>query len=261
MNEADFTHNELEIDWESARISKLEQKDRDFLKRVYSGDFSRYVKRLNKIGFSGLGDILDAGAGFGQWSIALASLGNEVWALDADIDRSTLLAEISSYKENTNKIFSSLGNLENLPYSDLSFDAIFSFSSVYFSDYQQTIVEFGRVLRKGGHLYVNSNDIGWYLFLLLSGHNQTKGYNPRMYALRSLFNTFTRKRTGFSETFGTQFIPAKKLRQAVEAAGMDVLDIQEDGKINQGPGKENLSFLPGKFLGFRAAYELLAVKS
>ena len=45
--------------------------DKLFIQRVFSKGLDSYINRLEAIGFTKKSKVLDAGCGYGQWSIAL----------------------------------------------------------------------------------------------------------------------------------------------------------------------------------------------
>ena len=71
----------------SAAAGNLDSFSRDYLQRMYAGSSTRYEDRLRAIGFVGKTQVLDAGCGFGQWSLAMAGLNHRVWAVDIDCRR------------------------------------------------------------------------------------------------------------------------------------------------------------------------------
>ncbi|MDG1326163.1 MAG: hypothetical protein P8P49_10370 [Opitutales bacterium] len=56
--------------------------DKNFIKRIYSNGINRYSSRISMINFTGGEKVLDAGCGFGQWSVALAEQNNQVESID-----------------------------------------------------------------------------------------------------------------------------------------------------------------------------------
>jgi len=113
------------------------------------------------LGFAGLGNVLDAGCGFGQWTIALAALNES--AVGMDILRSRVAHGHFQCEEGTFLV----GSIENIPFADGFFDAVFCFSAILFTDISKTLKEFWRVLRPGGKLYFNDNGVGYYIYELL----------------------------------------------------------------------------------------------
>ena len=75
----------------SLTISELEINDPfefGFINRNQgNGDLSPYIERLIGIGFNEKGKVLDAGCGYGQWSMALECLNNYVTGVDIEPKR------------------------------------------------------------------------------------------------------------------------------------------------------------------------------
>jgi len=227
--------------------------------RVYGGDFSRYTHRLNQIKFAGVGNVLDAGAGFGQWSVALSLNANTVYAVDIDVESCEVLSQIVK-RNDLSSLHVLCGKLEQLPFEDSFFDGVFSYSALYFTNYDAAIRELYRVLKPGGRCYLNINDLGWYLYLLFSAHNSTEGYNPRLYALKSIMNTCLGRSEGLSIQNGSRFIPKKRFVKRLQQLGFRVLDVKGDGLINQTVDSGCMPFFRGSFLRIPATYEVLAEK-
>lgn len=247
------------LNWKVKSVESLPANDQKFLERLYSGDRERYMARLRNIGFENLGAVLDAGAGFGQWAISLSQLGNRVYPIDIDMRRNRVLAEVATANL-MNAVFAAQSTLEELPFQDGIFDGIFSFSSIYFTRYRLALGEFGRVLKPGGLLYINTNDLGWFLYLLVTAHNSTAGYSPRRYAFRSVRNTLLGSEPPYTENFGSQFIPAARLVSLLQQDGFEVLALEGDGMIRCSEAAEARPLLPARYLGVRAVYEILARK-
>ncbi len=124
----------------------LSARDRGFLSRVYGGDPERYHLRLRQAGMAGHGHVLDAGCGFGQWTNALASLSREVSAIDIDPMRVESARAMQRHHRN---ISWHQGSITSLPFADNSFDALFSYSVIYYTDPRLALSEFARVLKPG----------------------------------------------------------------------------------------------------------------
>lgn len=233
-------------------------RDRDFFARVYSKDQSFYVAKLKGLKLENLGKVLDAGSGFGQWSFALGQLNDFVAGIDIEKDR----IHISRMMAKNNRI----GNvdfltatLESIPFAVDSFDAIFSFSVVYFTDYRRSFSEFHRVLKPGGKVYICTNSWGWYLYNFVRNHNPSSDFRPRAYALETYFHTLKFKITGKS-TFGKSLIMSPKTSRAgLSKVGFkDIVELPAEGN-EQGLVKP-LQIYPKHFLGVTSVYELIADK-
>lgn len=107
-------------------------------------------KHLGKI--AGL-DILDVGCGTGLYSIRCSAKGAKV----VGIDSSKEMLKIAKKKaiDKSLKINFIEGNMENIPFSDKTFNIVLSVTSLEFSNNpKKTIKEFFRVLKVGGKLTI-----------------------------------------------------------------------------------------------------------
>ena len=96
--------------------------------------------------------VLDVGAGTGRISRLLAAAGAQVTALDVSPE---MLAVLS--KKSKNKITTAVGDAENLPFPEASFDLVTAaFLIVHFKDPKIFFSEAYRVLADGGRLVVSN---------------------------------------------------------------------------------------------------------
>ena len=145
-------------------IAFLVPYEQEYARMEYGRGLQYYHDRLEQLSFSGE-RVLDAGCGQGQWAIALAHRFSRVDALDLKPER---LAVLSSVKQamGLGNIFPFQGSIEKLPYNDNSFDAIFCYGVIMFTNLPKVLSEFYRVLQPGGRLYVCLNAEGWNHYLI-----------------------------------------------------------------------------------------------
>ena len=239
--------------------SMLSGNDRDFFVRVWSTDPKIYRRRLRAVGFTGLGDVLDAGCGFGQWTIPLADLNRSVTAVDESATRVGLLSRIAGTVGAVN-VDAQVASIEAMPFGDESFDAIFSYSVIYFTDYRKSITEFARLLRPGGRLYLCSNGLGWYLHNLLSGHNASPTFDPKAMAVAALENSLAYYATGEHRPGQQVIIPSALLGAALEANGFVIEGIATEGTLAAEGAEPATSFYKGDYEGAEGVYEIVARK-
>ena len=185
-----------------------------FARRVFSRSVESYAARLAQYGFSGRGAVLDAGCGFGQWSLALATTNASVESCDIQDERVDFLRELARLAAVEN-LRATRGDLAALPHPDASFDAVFCYGALFLTPWRESLGELMRVLRPGGILYVNANGFGWYKHLWTTQHNRTVGYEPRLQAARALLNTWRYDRGEPAEGGGVACLdPARNGRDA-----------------------------------------------
>jgi SAM-dependent methyltransferase len=237
----------------------LSPADGQFLERVYSAGPEPYRARLEQYGFHGLDRVLDAGCGFGQWSLALSETNHQVDACDGAPARIAFLAELAAALERPN-LRARVARLEALPYPDAAFDAVFAYSSLYFTPWKESLRELARVLRPGGLIYLNACGLGWYKHLWYGGARRDDGFDPRSIAARVLLNTYRYQRGEAIEDGLDILIEPSELGLALEE--LDFIDLEEgaEGTLGrlEGPARP---FFRGDYLGDRGVYEMLARKS
>jgi SAM-dependent methyltransferase len=230
--------------------------DSEFFQRVWQTDLDVYRARLAAIGMRGLGRVLDAGSGMGQWTVCLAEANQEVHGVDVDADRVHATAMIAEALGLRN-VRMNRQALERLDYPDESFDGIFSYGVLMLTDYRKVIPEFFRVLRPGGRLYIMSNGVGWYMYNLLHPHNRSPNYNPRRLALETLGNTLAFAATGRRR--GEELIvPSWRLARELKTTGFEQVVVGGEGTLRVSSEHVPRSFFQSRYYGLEGVYELLA---
>lgn len=161
--------------------------DEAFAERIFTTAISAYRAELVRLKFNDLGTVLDAGCGYGQWSLVLAESNKKVLAVDSSAERIAFLRETTSRSQMLN-IDAEAGDLEHLNLPSESVDAVFSYSVVNSTRWKKTLSEFRRVLRPGGRLFFTANSIFWYAYLWHTQHNSCSDYSPRQVASEALVN-------------------------------------------------------------------------
>lgn len=203
---------------------------RKFFCRVWKQDQTFYQRRVRALGFEGLGTVLDAGCGFGQWSAALATLNDHVVGLDYDRSRATAADQIANFTGLTNLSFAS-GSVEELPFAAGLLDGVFSYGVIFLTDYRKTLREYYRTLRHGGILYFCGNGLGWYLHNILDTHNDAADFSSRDMAIDALRNSITYYGANFREAGSSIVMTSSIVRKELIELGFEILAMGTEGNI------------------------------
>lgn len=109
---------------------------------------------------------LDAGCGVGQWSYALNEFFDEVHGIEMNPDALTYLGQIAEGLRLPGGPQFSSGSIESLPFGNEHFDFVLCYGVLFCTSFRRTLLEFSRVLRRGGRAYVCINGDGWYEYLV-----------------------------------------------------------------------------------------------
>jgi SAM-dependent methyltransferase len=240
------------------KVTFARHRDRDFFVRVYRTPLEVYAQRLRAIGFERKAAVLDAACGFGQWSLALAAINDRVDAFDLSVARVQAVKRISAVQGISN-IRVCRSALDVLPYATESFDAIFCYGAIFYTDYRRSLAEFARVLKPGGRLYFTANDFGWYLYNLIDGHQPSRDFSPRLMAARTIFNTL-RFAVAAHRPGDEIVLSPNAARRAIERVGLRTLGVGGDGELSMEGASRGRSFFHSHHYGIRAVYEVLCEK-
>jgi len=246
---------------EILRRFNFPEHEQRFARRVYGGDLLRYRVRLEQYGFMGHKKVLDAACGFGQWSIQLSELNEFVEAVDISSKRVDFVDSYSKLKSFSN-ISARKSSLLLLPFEDESFDAVFCYGAVFLTDWKKALEEFSRVLQRGGVLYLNANDFGWYADLWDRGTDEKYlDLNLKDYVSRVLTNTVNYQERGLNEEGLDIVITPIELKNEIESLNFIIKDSGPEGNVVCSAGKEpGDPFFNGHYKGLVAIHELLATK-
>lgn len=237
---------------EAAR--RLLPRDAGFLERVYGGGLQRYHDRLAAVNFHGLGRVLDAGCGFGQWAIALAETCREVVGIDNDSARIDVARIVAGDHRNARFM---VAPITAIPFPDASFDAVFCYSAIYYTDVRHSVAEIARVLSPGGAVYVCSNGLGWYLLNIVKAPNASVDFDPRAYGLRTLLDTVKYRLAGTPPSpVGSIVTGLSYLRRLFEQQGIEIVASGPEGSVHLNPAAPTpRPFFAGRYLGVECASE------
>ncbi len=245
---------------QSMHQHRIGQNDQMFLQRVYGEGLGKYIDRLRAIGFTGHEHVLDAGCGYGQWSLALANLNRLVSACDVSPLRMDFLKDMSAELAVSNLDFRVSG-IDALPYSDASFDAVFCYGVIFLTPWRKSLMELARVLKPGGTLYVNANGLGWYIFLWQEEHNKAEDYDPKAIAARTFADTLRYEREQTYELGMNLIIEPENLETELLKLGFSNLYREREGGLHLNldvPAPK--PFFKGEYYGQPGVYEVVAEK-
>lgn len=188
----------------------------DFCDRMYAPGIQFYQDKLQGLGFSDYNRVLDAGCGYGQWTLALASLNKRAVGIDILADR--IAHAHSRYRDGASFL---VGSIEDIPFSDGFFDAVFCFSAIYFTDVSKTLAEFHRVLQAGGKLCLNSNGVGYYIYELL--------IKRRLETLKTFWDSAIFRLTGHRSQELKLISSIAEMRDELKKAGFVQVKVLKEG--------------------------------
>jgi ubiquinone/menaquinone biosynthesis C-methylase UbiE len=198
--------------------------EKEFFLEQVSRPLEYYIKRLKMIGFEGYKRVLDAGCGVGQWSLALTKLNAFVVGVDISMTRLLIALELKR-KAGAQNLSLRYAFLESLPYEDEFFDAIFCYGTFWLTFVPKTLKEFLRLLKPGGRVYINVDDWGWYLHLIVDRGIKGKEYPMLKSALKVFINTILRRKKLVA-------ISEKGLRKMLMRRGFKIISSGAEGSIN-----------------------------
>lgn len=242
-----------------AAAARLGPRDAGFLRRVYAGGLQRYRDRLAAIGFNELGRVLDAGCGFGQWTVALAESCASVEGIDVSAARIEAARIVGGNRPN---IAFSIGRLTELPYPDVSFDGVFCYSVIYYTDVERSVAEIARVLKPGGRVYLCSNGLGWYLHNIVNAPYAEKDFNPRAYGLRTLIESVRYRMFRIPPTTQGSILTGRRwVRGLLNRHGLTPIADGAEGTLHlETSAPKPKSFFAPRYFGMEGALEWVAVK-
>ncbi len=242
--------------------NKLAERELAFARRVFANGIQPYEHRLAQYSFLGHSRVLDAGCGFGQWSLALARYNQQVAAIDFSPARVEILRQLVEGLGIKN-VETLCGSLDRLPFSSGSFDAVFCYGVIFLTPWKASLRELARVLAPNGRLYANANGLGWYKFLWYTAHNRGAGYEPQEVAGKVLLNTFRYHRGEPIDAGVDILIEPEELTRELHAHGLEIDELAPEGGANlrhfKGPTEP--PFFIGEYRGDRGVYEILATKN
>ncbi len=237
---------------------KLNKTQSEFCYRCYVNGLEKYKQRLKNIDFMNFHNVLDAGSGYGQWSIALSLLNENVTGIEYDKLRVGVSKRIIETLGVNNVSFSE-GSIEDIKFESNYFDAVFCYSVIFQTQWRQSICEFSRVLKKGGRIYINSNSYGWVFYNMIKNPNKNSEFSPRATAIKTLLNTL-KSNLGFNYS-GEIVINPNSIIEEAKRHNLKLISLNGDGlTCIQSTNCKVLPFFIDKYLGLKCVYEIVLEK-
>ena len=245
-----------ELGWPISKSDFLElsEYNQDYLFSEFGSPWSseKYVKRLKTIGFQGHGTVLDVGCGMGQWSYALATINHFVYGIDINLDR-LHFAEKMCKNAGTENVRFLNAKAEELPFETGSVDAIYCYSMIMFVSIEKVLLEFKRVLRSGGVIYLNTDSVGYYLDLMYKSLLKEPNISMAITALRFVLRGLIWRDVNAS-------VSPRRLKRLLIRAGFEVIAIAPEGMLNVGKDDDSNQKYQSSFFKFPYVTEGLATK-
>ncbi|RAP34049.1 hypothetical protein DID75_00295 [Candidatus Marinamargulisbacteria bacterium SCGC AG-410-N11] len=237
------------------------QRDKEFFHRVWNTKLDVYINRLKAIGFFDKDYVLDAGCGFGQWSVCLSELNKKLVSIEIDSERTNVCKKLFDYL-NLKNIDLMQSSIEKLKFKNNTFDVIFCYGVIFLCDYKSALKEFYRVLKPNGKLYFSGAGLGWYIDNLINDHHNTKDFNSFDMAVSCLKNTINfMNDLPFDNSNNKQtIVPSIIMKKLCSEIGFQNIMCDGEGFINLTNMKNVRSFFPKEHFGIESGYEILCEK-
>jgi len=244
----------------AANANRIGHNDRLFLQRIYEEGLIKYQDRLRAIGFSEHAHVLDAGCGYGQWSLSLCEMNALVSSCDISPLRIDFLSDLAKNLGVAN-LDLKVSGIDALPYPDACFDAVFCYGVIYLTPWRKSLAELARVLKPGGKLYVNANGPGWYMFLWHEELNKADDYDPKAIAAQTFADTLRYDREGVHEPGMNVIIEPKSMETEMQRLGLQDITNGPEGTLhlNKTVAAPEAFFL-GEYFGQVGVFEVCGTK-
>lgn len=229
-----------------------QNNDKYFCDRVWSTDEKIYISRLRSIGFENLNNVLDLGAGCGQWSNALASINSFVDSVEPSGER----VLYSKKRTNYQNIKFHIADSEKFEFKESHYDAVFCYSMIYFTDISKTLDSIFKSLKKDGLLYICGNNLEFYFYNYDNEHNNSDSFDSKKMSINVIENTISNFYCGNKSFRYPVIYPSNHVLRTLKDTGFEVLFHENEGMI----GESGHVFFPEEKFGKEAVYEILARK-
>ena len=249
--------DQIHSSYDDLRPLLIEHSPDEYYKYILQFTSDQFRQRVDMVGFRDADHVLDAGCGYGQWSVALAEANRRVSACDRDpgmLKIAGAMARRGGVADRTDLRSHDLN--APLPYADASFDAVWCWGVIMFVDRDLALREFNRVLRPGGRLLLGAvNSTGRWAYKLVSAANPLR-YDRIVVSMSLRALREGRRFDAFPSLLTTRMAPG-----FLKHYGFEVLAAGIDGCIDTSGKGRRLSMFPPRYLGIENNIEVLARKS
>lgn len=237
-------------------IDFLSPYDKKFIEIEFTQNktIDYYKNRLSNLNLINLDSILDAGCGMGQWSLAMSHLNKNIFGIDVCTQRLFIANHLAKSTQTKNCHFQ-YSPIEKTIFESQSMDAIFCYGVLTFTSIPRSIAEFGRLLKKGGLLYINYNALGWYLHTFFQKGLKNKNIKEIKESLKYFYRTLVRKRYRRIFTF-------REISKLLNNSGFTIEQSGCEGSINLINSKQHIEpAYQSTYLGYPLITELICKKN
>lgn len=204
---------------------------------VFRHPMSFYRDRIDLIGAAGFARVLDAGHGFGQWSISLAEKNGHVTGIDHNKPRCDISLVLKEHYgvENFDVVCEGLDKLDER-FNPESFDMIWCWGVIMFTNRRKVMKSFNRLLAPNGRLFLGAvNSPARWAF------KYVKGWKDGIKAPNFYKSCMTGIRGSNNEN-GINAFGFTSARRIGEIYGFRLDEIGYDGEIDISGNKKVLRF-------------------
>lgn len=144
----------------------LDRCSESYERAVYAFGEAHWKEKVETLGYTQCGAVLDAGCGPGQWLRGLAETNAAVVGIDIDARLLDVAQRNTRSAENVALV---QGTIESLCFQDRMFDAVLCYSVLTHVDYDSALDEMWRVLKPNGRIILGLTGYGYCLRHVIEG--------------------------------------------------------------------------------------------
>jgi ubiquinone/menaquinone biosynthesis C-methylase UbiE len=225
----------------------------------YARGSEYYGKRITALNFRNMGRVLDAGCGYGQWSLVLSENNRWITAVDINAGALEIAREAARQKRRENIAFIR-GDLHDLDFPSSVFEGIFCYGVWMFTREDRVLSEFSRVLKPGGVLYICSDGPAWPLYRFIKWGIGKPDIRIAYSSCRIVWDTFFYGKIRKEFTQKRTFLSEKRVKKLLKANHIETVHFGSDGSFGNPGGSMFHPPYGKKLLGMYRDFEVLGRK-